>query len=327
VIERSAVPRRRIVVVHGAVGRDERCRVTTSQGDGSHTGTGGRYPADARQRGTSWDDAPSNRPDRSRFGVVLRGYDRIEVDEYVGEVERQVAQLRSELVRSDDRLRRAEQRVEAVERENRAVHARLDTTATAAPAAPLSEGFGMRAERLLRLAEQEAAAVRAEAAEEAVQLRQQVREDVERQRHEAEQALIARSAQFDERTAQRTAELARREQQVAEQVAAARDEAEAVQSAAHRVADELRRRAEVESEEARARAAAEVAALREQAAQELDRITALQSGVRAELQRLSTRLGQEIARAPVARDDATRTDAGSDTGAELAPAGAGEAHR
>jgi DivIVA domain-containing protein len=326
VIERSAVPRRRIVVVHGAVGRDERCRVTTSQGDGSHNGTGGRYPTDARHRGTSWDDAPSSRPDRSRFGVVLRGYDRVEVDEYVGEVERQVAQLRAELGRSDDRLRRAEQRVEAVERENRAVHARLDTTATA-PAAPLSEGFGVRAERLLRLAEQEAVAVRAEAAEEAVLLRQQVREDVERQRHEAEQALIARSAQFDEHTAQRTAELARREQQVAEQVAAARDEAEAVQSAAHRVADELRRRAEIESEEARARAAAEVASLREQATQELDRIAALRSGVRAELQRLSTRLGQEIARAPVARDDATRTDAGSDTGAELAPAGAGEAHR
>ncbi len=299
--------------------------MTTSQGDGSDTATGGRYPADARQRGTSRDDAPSSRPDRSRFGVVLRGYDRIEVDEYVGEVERQVARLQAELARSDDRLRRAEQRLETVERENRAVHARLD--ATAAHAAPVSEGFGMRAERLLRLAEQEAVAVRAEAAEEAVLLRQQVREDVERQRHEAEQALIARSAQFDEHTAQRTAELARREQQVSEQVTAARDEAEAVQAAAHRTAAELRRRAEVESDEVRVRAAAEAVALREQAEQELERIAALQSGVRGELRRLSARLSQEIARVPAARDDAARADDASDTGAQLAPAGAGEARR
>ncbi len=297
--------------------------MTTSQGDGSDTATGGRYPVDARQRGTSRDDAPSGRPDRSRFAVVLRGYDRIEVDEYVGEVERRVAGLQAELARSDDRLRRAEQRLETVERENRAMHARLDAT----PAAPLGEGFGVRAERLLRLAEQEAVAVRAEAAEEAVLLRQQAREDVERQRHEAEQALIARSAQFDEHTAQRTTELARREQQVSEQVAAARDEAEAVQAAAHRTAAELRRRAEVESDELRARAAAEVVALREQAEQELERIAALQSGVRGELRRLSTRLTQEIARVPAARDGAARADDGSGTGAELAPAGAREAHR
>ena len=171
--------------------------MATSQGDDDGGGPpatpADRHPAGARYRGGSWHDTPANRPDRSRFVVVLRGYDRIEVDEYVDAAEQEVARLIGELTRSDDRARRAEQRVEALERENRSVRAKLDAAASAAaPASP--EGFGARAERLLRLAEQEAASVRAEAAEEAVVLRQKAREDLERQRHEAEQALIARSA-------------------------------------------------------------------------------------------------------------------------------------
>ncbi len=250
-----------------------------------------RRPLGARHRGATGSEAPPRKPDRTRFVTVVRGYDRIEVDEYVAEVERSLAQLRSELADSDERRRLTEQRVEVLEGENRAIRARLEAAPT-----PAEEGFGVRAERLLRLAEQEAAEVRAEAAEEAATMRQRVREDVERQRHEAEQALIARSAQFDERAAQRTAELQRREQQIAEQLTAARGEAEAVQAAARRAADQYRERVEADAEEVKARVAAEVAQIREQAAQELNRLTTLENGVRSELQRLSARLTQEIAR-------------------------------
>jgi DivIVA domain-containing protein len=254
-------------------------------------------------------------PER-RFATVVRGYDRTEVDGYLAEVQRVVTQLQNELSDADDRRRRAEQRVESLEHENRAARARAD-----APRPP-DEGFGVRAEKLLRLAEQEAAEVRTGAAEEAAALRQQVREDIERQRHEAEQALIARSGKFDEHAAQRTSELQRREQQIADQAAAARVEAENIQAAARRSADQYRQRVEADVEEVKARVGAEMAQIREQAAQELDRLSALESSLRTELLRLSARLSQEIARPPVSTQD------GAEDGAEQErAAGAVEASR
>ena len=268
----------------------------------------------AHRRGTQ----PADRP---RFTTVVRGYDRIEVDEHVGAQQQLVERLRSELADAERRLHDTERRVETLEQENRN---------RPAPAS-MDEGFGVRAERLLRLAEQEAAEVRGEAAEEAAALRQQVREDVERQRHEAAQALIQRSAQFDEQAAQRTAELQRREQQIAEQLASARSEAEAVQAAARRAADQYRQRVEADAEEIKTRAAAEVAQAREQAQQDLDRLTSVGNGVRAELGRLSVRLGQEIARqAPRPRTTAASDNAaaaGPADGRAPAPAGTAEARR
>ena len=50
-----------------------------------------------------------------------------------------MARLRSELTDAEDRRRRAEQRIDALEGENRAVRARLESAAT-----PLDEGFGVR---------------------------------------------------------------------------------------------------------------------------------------------------------------------------------------
>ena len=105
-----------------------------------------------------------------------------------------LARLRSELADAEERRRRAEQRIDA----SRTRTGRPGRVSSASSAPP-EEGFGVRAERLLRLAEQEAAEVRSGAAEEAAMMRQRVREDIERQRHEAEQALIMRSTQFDER--------------------------------------------------------------------------------------------------------------------------------
>ena len=307
--------------------------MTTSRGaDGSNSAAafdarpaGARYPRPERAP-----EPATAAVDRPRFGTVVRGYERVEVDRYVGQVHHTVTRLRAELTEADDRRRRAEQRIEALENENRAVRARLE----ASPTTP-DEGFGMRAERLLRLAEQEAAEVRSEAAAEAATLRQQGREDIERQRHEAEQALIARSSQFDEHASRRTTELQQREQQLAEQLTTARGEAEAVQTAARRAADQYRQRVEADAEQIRARVNAEVAQMREQASQELDRIAALESGVRAELRRLSTRLTHEIDRLPrqaregeagtedaSATDDGPRDEPGSEGAGAVAAAGA-----
>jgi cell division septum initiation protein DivIVA len=283
--------------------------VTTSRGaDGGNPvaatsgsrSLGNRYPRpghDTRATDAPALDAAAATVERPRFGTVVRGYERDEVDRYVGQVHRMMARLRSELTDAEERRRRAEQRIDVLENENRAVRARLESTAT-----PPDEGFGVRAEKLLRLAEQEATEVRSEAVEEAAALRQQVREDIERQRHEAERTLIARSAQFDEHAARRTAELQQREQQIAEQLTAAREEAEAVQSAARRSADHYRQRVEADVEQVKTRVNAEVAQIREHATQELDRIAVIESGVRAELRRLSSRLSHEIGRrAPDAR--------------------------
>ena len=93
------------------------------------------------------------------------------------------------------------------------------------------------------------------------------------------------------------------------------------------------------------RAAAEAAQIREQATQELNRLTTLESGVRAELVRLSARLAAELARTATPARDATEGAAGGapengnaakdgadgESGGSVAgrdePARAGEAHR
>ena len=93
-------------------------------------------------------DTADDGTDRARFVTVMRGYDRIEVDEYVRHTHRSVQRLRTELAESEGRRRRAEQHAEAVDKEVRAARAQLG----ARPSAPAEEGFGVRAERLLRIA-------------------------------------------------------------------------------------------------------------------------------------------------------------------------------
>lgn len=242
-------------------------------------------------------DTSDGERDRAKFVTVMRGYDRVEVDEYVRDTRRNTQHMRAELDDSRQRCRRAEQHAEAIEKEMRSVRAEL----AARPAAPAEEGFGMRAERLLRIAEQEAAEIRSGASREAATSLQQSRAEAEQARHEAEQALIVRSSQFDEQVSQRTADLQQREQQLAEQLEAARNEAQAVESAARRAADQYRERMQADAEEIVARARSEAGQIRDQASQELARLTGAQDNVRAELARLAALLTQESAKAAPAR--------------------------
>ena len=157
-------------------------------------GSGKPSPQPAGRSGTFEDDV-----DRRRFVTVLRGYDRIEVDEYIDDLLAVVATLRSSAADADKSRRSAEERAAAAERRA------AESASAPQPAAAPTEGFGMRAERLLRLAENEAAEIRAAAAAESSAVVERSRADAEQRRHEAEQALITRSAQADQENARRTA--------------------------------------------------------------------------------------------------------------------------
>jgi cell division septum initiation protein DivIVA len=238
-------------------------------------------------------------PERARFVTVMRGYDRVEVDEHLRVTERRVARQRADLAASEDRRRRAEDHAATLEAEIADMRARLESASG-------DGGFGVRAEKLLRLAEQEASELRAAAGRDVAAMRQEARADAERHRHEVEQDLIARTASFDERATQRTTELQQREQQIADQLAAVKAETEALQAAAQHAADQYRQRVEADAEEVKARAAADAAKIREQAGEEVARLSALEDDVRSELGRLVAVLSGELSGR--ARDTASAAD-------------------
>ncbi len=221
-----------------------------------------------------------NDVERRRFVTVLRGYDRIEVDEYIDDLLAVVATLRTSAAEADKIRRTAEERAAAAER--RAVEA----ANAPPPAAPPTEGFGVRAERLLRLAENEAADIRAGAAAESSAIVERARADAEQRRHEAEQALIARSAQADQEAGRRTAALDERESALKAQVEAARGEIEMLTRAAQREADRLREQVRHEIDEKRAAAELEATRVVEAVEKDVARLEALRESTRQELARI-----------------------------------------
>lgn len=234
----------------------------------------GSTPGGSSGRASSFEDDI----ERRRFVTVIRGYDRIEVDEYVDDLLAVVTTLRTSAAEAEKARRTAEERAAAAERKAE--------SAGSQPAAAPTEGFGMRAERLLRLAENEAAEIRAGAAAESSAIVERARADAEQFRHESEQALISRSAQSDQEAARRTAALDEREGSLKAQVEAARGEIEMLTRAAQREADRLRDQARHEIEEKRA--AAETAATRAVEAVEKDvaRLNSLRESTRQELARI-----------------------------------------
>jgi chromosome segregation ATPase len=225
------------------------------------------------------------------FDTVLRGYERRQVDDAVGRLRNEVAQLKDELAEAERRRRQANEHAEATERELR------DVRAKSAHSEPRSveDSFGYRAEKLLRIAEQEAAEVRTHASRESSAIIEQARTEAEKHRHEVEQSLISRAAVLEQQAAQRNAELQEREQQIADQLTAAREQADQLHAAAARTADRLRQESEAAAEEAKLRAATDIQRQRDQAAQEIARLDKVQSDVRVELARLNDVLSNELA--------------------------------
>jgi cell division septum initiation protein DivIVA len=252
--------------------------------------------------------ASSSRPETPAFANVLRGYDRNQVDDHLSRLQADNDAMRRELGESDTRRQRAEQQAAAAEKELKAARA---TPAKAPQAAP-EESFGFRAEKILRLAEQEAAEIRAVTSRDSASLVEKARAEAEKYRHEAEQTLIARSALLDQQAAQRSAELLDREKQVEAQLDSARAEASSVQDAARIAADTYRRQADADAESVRERAALDAARLREQASQEVARLDALRLGTQTELGRLVGLIQSELKRPT---DAAQRRQDGSASGA------------
>jgi hypothetical protein len=239
---------------------------------------------------------PSGSPSSSSvpFDTVLRGYERRQVDEFVTKQKGEIAQLKDELSEAQRKRRLANEHAEATERELR------DVRAKSAHSEPRSveDSFGYRAEKLLRIAEQEAAEVRTHASRESAAIIEQARTEAEKHRHEVEQSLIARASVLEQQAAQRNAELQEREQQIADQLTAAQEQADQLHAAAARTADRLRQESEAAAEEAKLRAATDIQRQRDQAAQEIARLDKVQGDVRSELARLNEVLSNELAAGP-----------------------------
>jgi len=224
----------------------------------------------------------------TQFETVMRGYDRRQVDIIIEEKDKAIARLEAELAETQRRLSASTDNTEQLQDELR--HQRT----TAAAAAPQEDGFGLRAEKLLRLAEQEAAEVRNQASADSTAIVEQARNEAEKHRHEIEQELITRASAAEQQAARRSAELQDREQHIADQLNSARDQADQLHATAARAADRLREEAVAAAEETTLRAESAAKRLVGQATQEVTRLTTLQDGIRSELQRLAEMLSNEV---------------------------------
>ncbi|NMH99594.1 hypothetical protein [Pseudonocardia acidicola] len=199
-----------------------------------------------------------------RFDVVRRGYDRDQVDA-------EIAALRERCAAAEAARAVAEQHAAATEEELRA--ARTEP-------APVTESFGFRAEKILRLAEHEAADIRARANEEAEALLQRVHDDAGRLHDEVRRELETRMHELEQEATRRESVLQEREQQVAERLAVVAEEAAHMREAARQEADGLLTDAREH-----------LARRREHDERDLRRLTALRDAVRTEMARLHQLLG------------------------------------
>jgi cell division septum initiation protein DivIVA len=227
------------------------------------------------------------------FDIVLRGYDRRQVDE-------RLRLLAAELIAAEKALRNVQERAAMLEDEVNQMHAWSGASSAPEPS------FGARVEKILMLAEDEARDVRDKATAESTTMVEQARSEVEEHRRQAAQEIAARRAETERKASEQEAGLQRLSAQLekaredldreSEQVRAqARSEAEQVCAAAAKEADEVRKAGAQEGEEVRKAARGDAAQLVEQARIEADRLVAsaahsAQQRERAsahELQRLS----------------------------------------
>jgi len=169
------------------------------------------------------------------FDVALRGYDRRQVDDYLAGLESQLATLRHARESAGDRVGMLEQRLEELQIELQTAKRQV------AEFEPSYAGLGARVENILRLAEEEALSLRAEAGAHGDRVRAKAEEDAKRLRAEAEREARDIVAAADREAGQRRS--------------AALGEAEAVRTEAGKDAAAVRAEAASELEEARAKAA------------------------------------------------------------------------
>jgi DivIVA domain-containing protein len=118
-------------------------------------------------------------PDASQsvpFDVALRGYDRDQVDAHLASLESEFSGALSERDRFAERVKQLESRIEEL-------HLQPGDEKSADQPASALNGFGVRIEKVMRVAEEEAAAARQEA-----------KEEIERERADAKKKIAALQA-------------------------------------------------------------------------------------------------------------------------------------
>jgi len=202
------------------------------------------------------------------FDVVLRGYDRRQVDDYLDRVE--VA-----LTEADERHAQDGARISAVDKQVAQVQQELADTQRRADGQPEPASLlTARLAEMLRLAEQEAAAIREQASGEAERVVGAAKQQAARESSERDAALrtrekeVARASETAERStlqAQKDAEALR---------ARAQTEADQMRKAADQEARTVRGDARTEAEKLVGQARQDVQVLHEQARQEAAVMTA-----------------------------------------------------
>lgn len=253
--------------------------------------------------------------DGSWFTVVLRGYDRGEVDTRLAELDHRI---HDEIRRADA----AEQSLSAARAQIRRLQEQLENDSAARAGEERAEeaGFGRRVERVLQAAEQEAAELRGRAADEAAEIVERARREAEDRRSRTEEALLGRAATLDREFTSRSSSLDdrerdadRRERDLAERERTVSDRLSGVHTEAERILADARSDAEQTLSAARAEAAAllrdaeqGVGERRSAVVREVERLAALRDDVREELTRVQRTLAEELDREPVsaALDDA-----------------------
>jgi len=221
------------------------------------------------------------------FDVTLRGYDRTQVDERVADLVRQLAAANEQNRAISSRLADEQRRADTAERQVRELR-------SAAPPrsgdAESGQGFGYRAERILRMAEAEAHETRSVAAKEATELLERARAEAEVHRHEIEQNLIMRATALDQKANEVSAALREREQALAAELTSARSEAESVRAAARHEMEQARKNVEIIARDLRAQAERWAEQHRANASREVARLVALRDNMHGNLAQLSQSL-------------------------------------
>lgn len=247
------------------------------------------------------------------FDLTSRGYSPHQVDGHVQALLARVEGLEHACRREQERAAQAE--VELARTRDLLEQARADREDGATS---LPDGFGHRIERVLRVAEQEAANARATASREAEALMERTRAQADVHLQEIQHDLDVRRSSLDDEAARRHGELDERERELDEQAAAARQEAEQTLAEARMVAEQVTREAETAAQKLREDTDADIQRRHSEAEQELERLHGLHDGVRNDLGRLLASLSgqlprnQPIQQAPAEQHPTPETSEGRD---------------
>lgn len=228
------------------------------------------------------------------FDVVLRGYDKRQVDE-------RLRFLGSELAAAEASLQAAHERAALLEDGVSQARARPGGDS------PVDSNFGARVEKILVLAEEEARQVRSQADAAAAALVENARAEAAEQRQQAEQEVAAWRAEANRRAAEQDGALQRRSaalqsacqewEQESEQIRArVRAEAEQIRKAVAQEVDELFTAARAEAGEVGNVARAEAAQLVAQARTEANRLIATANEAAQQRERASAHELHQLSR-------------------------------